>query len=547
MDIFHEIALILALAAAVSMIAVRLRQPLIIAYIVVGVLVGPAALGLITATAQVEILAGLGISVLLFAVGLKLDLRLIRSVGPVALATGIGQITFTSIAGFVIAMALGFSAVESAYIAVALTFSSTIVIVKLLSDKREIDSLHGRIAIGFLIVQDIFVVIVMLLLPAFAAQADIGPAAQVLRLLIVGVGLIALIAVFMRFVANPRLKVLARSQEMLVLFAVTWAVALGALGDFLGFSKEVGAFLGGVSIASTPYRDAIVARLTGLRDFLLLFFFIDLGSKLNLADLGAQLFPAALLSVFVLVGNPLIVVGIMGYMGYRRRTGLFAGLTVAQISEFSLILAALGVSLGHLGTDILSLITLVGIATISTSTYMILGSDRLYDVVSKPLRVFERDVPFREIEDSLQEPARVDVVVLGLGRYGGAIVDGLRARGLTVLGVDFDPQALKAAKSRGVPVQYGDAEDPEFTGSLPLSSAALVVSTLPSIDINGAVLHGLESAGFQGKFAATAHTESDIDQLKAMDVDCVLMPFADAADQAVLTIAEKTGRDSGCA
>jgi len=544
LDIFQEIALILALAAAVSMIAVRLKQPLIIAYIIVGVLVGPAAFGFIAATAQVEVLAGLGISVLLFVVGLKLDLRLIRSVGPVALATGIGQILVTSVAGFMIAMALGFSAVESAYIAVALTFSSTIVIVKLLSDKREIDSLHGRIAIGFLIVQDIFVVIVMLLLPTFAVQAEIGLVAQTVRLLIVGVGLIVLLAVFMRFVANPLLKILARSQEMLVLFAVTWAVALGALGDFLGFSKEVGAFLGGVSIASTPYRDAIVARLTGLRDFLLLFFFIDLGSKLNLGDFGEQLFSAAVLSTFVLVGNPLIVIGIMGYMGYRRRTGLLAGLTVAQISEFSLILAALGVSLGHIGTDILGLVTLVGIATISTSTYMILGADRLYDVVSTPLRVFERNVPFREIEDSLQEPARVDVVVLGLGRYGGAIVDGLMTRGLTVLGVDFDPQALKAAKAKDVPVQYGDAEDPEFTGSLPLSSAALVVSTLPSLNINKAVLHGLESAGFRGKFVATAHADSDIEQLEAMGVNHVLMPFDDAADQAVFTIAEKTGRVS---
>lgn len=544
MDIFQEIALILALAAVVSMVAVRLKQPLIIAYIVVGVLVGPAVFGFITATAQVEVLAGLGISVLLFVVGLKLDLRLIRSVGPVALATGIGQIAVTSVAGFLIATALGFSTVEAAYIAVALTFSSTIVIVKLLSDKREIDSLHGRIAIGFLIVQDIFVVIVLLLLPAFAVQAEIGPVAQVLRLLIVGVGLVVLLAVFMRFVANPLLKVLARSQEMLVLFAVTWAVALGALGDFLGFSKEVGAFLGGVSIASTPYRDAIVARLTGLRDFLLLFFFIDLGSKLNLVDFGEQLASAAVLSVFVLVGNPLIVVGIMGYMGYRRRTGLFAGLTVAQISEFSLILAALGVSLGHIGTDILSLVTLVGIATISTSTYMILGADRLYDVVSKPLRVFERNVPFREIEDSLQEPARVDVVVLGLGRYGGSIVDGLMARGLTVLGVDFDPQALKAAKAKGVPIQYGDAEDPEFTGSLPLSSAALVVSTLPSFNVNKAVLHGLESVRFPGKFMATAHDESEIEELEAVGVDHVLMPFDDAADQAVFTIAEKTGRVS---
>lgn len=547
LDIFQEVALILALAAVVGIVATRLRQPLIIAYIIVGVLVGPAAFGIVSVTAQIEIFAGLGIAVLLFVVGLKLDLRLIQSVGPVALATGIGQITITSIAGFAIAMALGFSAIEAGYIAVALTFSSTIVVVKLLSDKREIDSLHGRIAVGFLIVQDIFVVLVLVLLPAFAAPSELALADQMLRLGVFAAALVGGIAIFMKWIAEPLLKVLARSQEMLVLFAVMWAVSLGALGDFFGFSKEVGAFLGGVSLASTPYREAIVARLTGLRDFLLLFFFVDLGSKLNIADFGDQLVPALVLSAFVLIGNPLIVVGIMGRMGYRRRTGMFAGLTVAQISEFSLILAAMGVALGHLGTDVLSLITMVGIMTISISVYMILGADRLYDYVQRPLKIFERPVPFREIEDSLAEPARVDVIVLGLGRYGGTIVDGLKAKGLTVLGVDFDPQALRGAKARGIPIQYGDAEDPEFTGSLPLSSADVVVSTVPSLDINKAIVHGLQAARFKGRFVATAHDESEIELLKAAGAYHVLMPFMDAAEQAVETVASDVCPEVGVA
>ncbi len=234
-------------------------------------------------------------------------------------------------------------------------------------------------------------------------------------------------------------------------------------------------------------------------------------------------------------------------MGYRRRTGMFAGLTVAQISEFSLILAAMGVALGHLGTDVLSLITMVGIMTISISVYMILGADRLYDYVQRPLKIFERPVPFREIEDSLAEPARVDVIVLGLGRYGGTIVDGLKAKGLTVLGVDFDPQALRGAKARGIPIQYGDAEDPEFTGSLPLSSADVVVSTVPSLDINKAIVHGLQAARFKGRFVATAHDESEIELLKAAGAYHVLMPFMDAAEQAVETVASDVCPEVGVA
>lgn len=547
LDIFQEVALVLALAAAAGAVATRLRQPLIIAYIIVGVLVGPAVFGIVTVSAPIELFAGLGIAVLLFVVGLKLDLRLIRSVGPAALATGVGQIIITSIAGFAISMALGFSAIEAGYIAVALTFSSTIVVVKLLSDKREIDSLHGRIAVGLIIVQNIFVVLVLAFLPVFASPAELALADQVLRLGVSAVAFVAGIAIFMKWIAVPLLKVLSHSQEMLVLFAVMWAVALGALGDLFGFSKELGAFLGGVSLAATPYREAIVARLTGIRDFLLFFFFIDLGFKLNLADLGEQLVPALILSAFVLIGNPLIVVGIMGSMGYRRRTGLFAGLTVAQISELSLILVAMGVALGHLGVDILSLITMVGIITISISVYMILGADRLYDYVQKPMKIFERKVPYREIEESLSEPARVDVIVLGLGRYGGTIADGLMAKGLTVLGVDFDPQALKAAKARGIPIHYGDADDPEFTSSLPLSSADVVVSTLASLYINKVIVHGLQSARFKGRFVATAHDESEIEPLKAAGAYHVLMPFMDAAEQAVETVASDVHPEVGVA
>jgi hypothetical protein len=302
----------------------------------------------------------------------------------------------------------------------------------------------------------------------------------------------------------------------------------------------VGAFVGGVSIASTAYREAIASRLTGLRDFLLLFFFIDLGSGLNLSAAGLQLWPALVLSAFVLVGNPLIVVAIMGAMGYRRRTGLMAGLTVAQISEFSLILAALGVQLGQLGEGELSLITLVGVITIALSTYMILGSDRLYAWLQGPLRLLERATPFSELgtSTSTSGPARVDVVLLGLGRFGGAIQRKLQPHNLSILGIDFDPQALRLASAQGLPVQYGDSEDPEFTASLPLSSATVVVSTLPSLESNAAIHHGLQAAGFQGHFIATAHDEAEVAKLEFLGAQRTLLPFLDAAERAAELIVE---------
>ena len=192
------------------------------------------------------------------------------------------------------------------------------------------------------------------------------------------------------------LHMLARSQELLVLFGIAWAVALATVGYHLGFSKEVGAFIAGVSLASTPYRDALGARLVSLRDFLLLFFFIDLGARLDLGLLGAQLVESLLFSLFVLIGNPLIVMIIMGALGYRKRTGFLAGLTVAQISEFSLILGALGLSLGHIDAETMGLITLVGLITISASTYMIIFSHQLYERLAPWLQIFERRRPHRE-------------------------------------------------------------------------------------------------------------------------------------------------------
>ncbi|HEX9811675.1 MAG TPA: cation:proton antiporter family protein [Burkholderiales bacterium] len=522
-------------AAALGALAVRLRQPLILAFIAVGIAANPAALGLIGAPEQVELLATLGISLLLFVVGLRLDLHLIRSLGPVALATGLGQVVFTSVVGYFIGLALGLGHIAALYVAVALTFSSTIIIVKLLSDKREIDSLHGRIAVGFLIVQDIVVVLAMIGLSALGVAGTIegSGVAALLVTALKGALMLAALGLLMRYVLSSLLHHLARSTELLVLAGVAWAVALAALGDHLGFSKEVGAFLAGVSIASTPYREAISTRLVSLRDFLLLFFFVGLGVQLDLQLLGTQLVPAIVLSLFVLIGNPLIVMMIMGAMGYRKRTGFLAGLTVAQISEFSFILGALGVTLGHIDRDVLGLITLVGLVTIGLSTYLILYSHPLYEWLAPRLNVFERRMPYREAKlDEGPHPLAADVILFGLGRYGGNLARHLRHRGMSVLGVDFDPQAVREWRRLGWSAQYGDAEDPEFAATLPLAHARWVVSTAPQRDVNLALLHGLGTHNYRGRTALTAHSEADAELLRQKGASIVFLPFADAAEQA---------------
>lgn len=532
-DVFTEMAVLLLFAAAVGAVGVRLRQPLIVAFIAVGILVGPSVLGWVSANDQIDLLAKFGITLLLFVVGLKLDLHIIRTMGPVALATGLGQVMFTSVIGYLIALAFGMRPISALYVAVALTFSSTIIIVKLLSDKREVDTLHGRIALGFLIVQDLVVVLAMIGLNAAGKSSGVSVTYAALAVLLKGGVFIVLIALVTRYLLPRLLHQLARSPELLVLFGIAWAVALATVGASLGLSKEVGAFVAGVSLASTPYRDALGARLVSLRDFLLLFFFIDLGARLDLGLLGAQLFEALVFSLFVLIGNPLIVMVIMGVLGYRARTGFLAGLTVAQISEFSLILAALGVTLGHIDRETMGLITLVGLVTISVSTYMIIYSHQLYDRLAPWLKLFERRNPYREsYQDTAIDSGITDILLFGMGRYGNGIARVLRGRGSRVTGIDYNPELVRSGDGMGYPVLYGDAENPEFVGSLPLAQVKWVVTTTRERHVNQALIHTLRSLGYAGRIAVTAHGTQEAAQLQQAGADLVLVPYADAAHQA---------------
>lgn len=532
--IFTEVAAILAVASAVGALCLWLRQPLISAFILVGVLVGPVGLDWVHAHDQVELFAELGVGVLLFVVGLKLDPTLIRTVGMVSVITGIGQIVLTAILGYGLALAFGLESFAAFYVAAALTFSSTIIIVKLLSDKREIDALYGRIALGILIVQDVVVVLLMLVIGAYDVEiSDLNIAVELMMVLAKGAGFLVLVGLVTRYALPLLLRSLARSSELIVLFAIAWAIGLASLGVALGFSQEVGALVAGISLAATPYRASLASRLVTLRDFLLLFFFIDLGVHIDVAHLATAIVPAIVLSLFVLVGKPLMVMVFMGRMGYVRQTSTMTGLTLGQISEFSFILAALGLSMGHIGEETVGLITLIGLITIGISTYMILYAYRITDWLSPVLGIFERKVRHPEEDLGDRETSRhVDVVIFGLGRYGRNMARELRDRGFRVLGVDFDPEVVNFWHKHGLPTLYGDAEDPELFHSIPLARAKWVINTIRGQDQCMVLLHTLKQHNFKGRIALTAHSVNDREMLMKVGADLVLLPFRDAAREA---------------
>ncbi|TCO07189.1 cation:proton antiporter [Natronoflexus pectinivorans] len=528
---FYEFAIILALAAMLGAIGQLLKQPLIVVFIALGIIVGPSALDIVSSKDNIHLLAEIGIAVLLFIVGLKLDLRIIKSVGKVALLTGMGQVLFTSLFGYFIGLALGFSSLHSFYIAVALTFSSTIIIVKLLSDKKEIDSLHGQIAIGFLIVQDIVVILVMIILSAMGRSEEASLTNDVIKTFFSGIGLLVVTVVAMKWVIPWLSAFLAKSQELLTLFAIAWAVAFTATGELIGFSGEVGAFLAGVSLASSPFKDVISSRLVSLRDFLLLFFFVLLGLELDMSVISSQITPAFIFSIFVLIGNPIIVLIIMGIMGYRKRTSFLAGLTVAQISEFSLIFAGLGLYVGHITEEIVGLITLVGLITIGLSTYLILYSHQIYGYISPVLSIFERKNPFRENEEVSSMQKKYDLILIGLGRFGKKLAENLDEHPeFNYLVVDFDPEVVKKEQKRGRDIIYGDMEDPDLLHQMPHKDARIIVSSVADYNHSIQLMKSLRHEGYEGRVYLTAASDESHKLLSVCGAEQVLRPHYMAAN-----------------
>lgn len=551
-SLFTEVSGLLILAGAIGYVGHLLKQPLIVSYIVVGILAGPSVLGLARSEGPLELLSDLGIAVLLFLVGLKLDYRLVRELGMVSLLTGLGQVLFTAGFGFLIAMGLGFDVIASLYIAVALTFSSTIIIVKLLSDKRELDALHGRVALGFLIVQDIVVVLSMVVLSTIGIGAAAeGEGLSVTGALTAAAVLVVIVVLIVRYAANPLTRSLAQSPELLILFSIGLAALFAAIGEALGLGLEIGGLLAGTALASTPYRDAIASRLGPLRDFLLLFFFLVLGTELELTILGENVTAALIFSAFVLVGNPLVVVIIMGLLGYRRQTGFLAGLTVAQISEFSLIFIGMGVTLGHVTEAELGLVTLVGLITIAASTYMITYSHKLLPIFAPYLGAFERADPQRERADEergAEEPP--EVILFGLSGLGSAIAERLAQKNVPMLAVDLDPAVVREWQLRGVDAVYGDVTDPEYLLGLPLASAPWVVTTLrhhgPYLntpDPRQALLKVLNAEGFDGRVAVAVYDPAEGDSVQEGGADLVLDPFALTAEALVDKVMKKQEKE----
>ncbi|GAB4027908.1 MAG: cation:proton antiporter [Candidatus Microgenomates bacterium] len=519
MEQFVEISLILALVAAVSMLARLLKQPLIVGYILAGVIAGPYGLGLIQSVEPIELFSKIGISVLLFIVGLSLSPKIIKDVGKVSLITGLGQVVFTSLIGFGIARFLGMSTIAALYVSIALTFSSTIIILKLLTDRGDLNTLYGKIAIGFLLVQDIVATLILLFVSASASSSE---AVWVNIALMFGKATFVFLtlALLGKWVLPHLLKFVAKSTELLFVFALAWGLGMGSLFYFLGFSLEIGTLVAGVALSMTPYAVEMSARMKPLRDFFIILFFVLLGSHMVLETITLIIGPAVILSLFVLVGNPVIVIVLMNLLGYRSRTGFMAGLTVAQISEFSLILATLGFNLGHLPKETLSLVTLVGLVTIAGSAYMIQYADTLYLKLEKVLKFLElrHRIKVRAIVDE-----KFDGIVIGYGRVGEDYRRIIESMKLKTLVVDHNPDAIERLKQAEIPYRYGDLAEPEFLEELPFEGSRVVVASLTDHTVNLGLVRYIKSIS-KTLVIVTANQAKEAQELYSEGADYVIVP-----------------------
>ena len=478
MNVFAELSLIIVIATVIAGVMRVLKQPLIMGHIITGILVGPYFLGIFIHKETVEVFSQLGISILLFIVGLSLSPKIVKEVGKISIITGLSQIVFTTFFGFLIAMVFGYSLISSFYIAIALTFSSTIIILKLLSDKKDIEKLYGRIAIGLLLVQDLVATIVLIVISTISGGDNAG--LEILFTALKGLAVWIVFSIVSVKVLPNLSGFFAKSQEYLFLFSIGWGFGRASLFNILGFSVEIGALVAGVTLSISPFAQEISNKLKPLRDFFLIMFFILLGSSVEISNLGSFIVPAIVFSLFVLIGNPLIMIIITGMQGFNKKTSFNAGLTVAQISEFSLILVLLGLKLGHINQQVVSLVTLVGLVTIAVSSYLILYSDRLYTYFAGYLSIFERKKTIKEVESI----GVYEIVLFGCNRVGDDFNRAFKKLGSAFLAVDFNPEIVERLKEKRVNVKYGDAEDPDFLEELGLEHSRILISTIPDFETN---------------------------------------------------------------
>lgn len=515
-NIFVDVGIIIIIATVLAYFTKLLRQPLIIAYLVAGVIIGPLGLSLITNSDSIAMFSEMGIALLLFLVGLEMNFKKIKTFGRPVLIAALGQMAVTFVFGYLVA-AQFFSGIAVFYIAAATVFSSTMIVIKLLSDKHELDTLHGRLILGILLIQDLVAVFLLAILNVEKITPFIF-----LAPLVKGILLVSSTFFIALFILPPIFKIAAKSQELLFISALSWCFAISLLAYYLNFSVVIGAFIAGISLAPLQYNVEIVSKIRPLRDFFVTLFFVALGMQM-VAITKADLVPAVIISLFVLIGSPILVMVVLGLCGFKKRNSFLTAIGIAQTSEFSVILAIQGFLLGHITAEIVSVIAIVTGITITVTAYYIKYDNKLYRMLSRFLKIFE----FRKIhhlELTPEEGEKFDAVVFGCDRIGYNIIKKLGEEGLRFVAVDFNPDVISSLRRMNINCIYGDFGDHEILEKIPLRGLKLAISTIPSLEDNLFMIKKIREVNRKAIIMATSHNIDEAFELYGKGADYVIMP-----------------------
>lgn len=529
-NIFLEITVIICLAAFFAVIFRWLKQPIILAYILTGIIVGPLAFVNIQNRELLQTMGDVGITFLLFMLGLEMKIRDFKSVGKTVFLIFFIQTISVFLITYLSALIFGFNNISAIYIGIALVFSSTIIVVKFLSDKKNLHSLYGKFTIGILLLQDFLAIAILIFLSSFNSEILDNPIATFLQVLIKGILIFGIVGYLSQKVFPKIIESLSKSQEILFLVSIGWVFGLAAFisSPMIGFSVEIGGFLAGLALANSIANYQIIAKAKILRDFFIIIFFVTLGIKMTFGNLGSIGFAVIAFSLIVLILKPLIIMITMGLMGFRKRTSFLSGINLGQLSEFSLILVFFGERLGHIDSNVISLITVVSIIAFIFSAYTIGNDNRLYHLINRYLNIFERknDKKYDEIiqSDKNMENLKDHVVLVGGDQMGESILESLEEMDREIVVIDFDPAIVNRLKDKNIHRLFGDISDIEIKNLAKIHTAHLVISTIPDVEDNLLLLREEKFKKSRAIIIVTALDVADAKVLYKAKADYVVLP-----------------------
>ena len=533
-NLFYQLAFVLSLATFLGLIVFKMRLPLVIAYLITGLLLSIIRLFDIGHSPVFEILPEIGLSFVLFLIGMELNLNELKIIGKPIFATALGQIFVTTLLGYFISYLLGFKSTESLYLGLGLAFSSTVVVVKMLLETRDLNSLYGKLSIGMLLVEDLVAIVVLMLISLTSSTtAGVQSLIPLAILVVKAIGLFILTFVLAKFFLNKIFEYTAKSVELLFITSITWCFTFTSLSILAGFSVEIGAFLAGVALASSPYHLQIQAKIKPMRDFFLALFFIYLGSTAELTEIHNTLPIILVFTLYALLAKPLIYMLILSRFGFKKHTIFQTALNLSQVSEFSLIVLLVGVNANIIQSVTITIMAAVAVLSITISSVLIAMSKVIFKYISPIVALLERTGYSHRFEHKVKKALTAHVIIVGAHRVGTPIVKYLHEHEIPFVAMDFNPNIVSELVEQGMNAVYGDIGDPEVLEYLQIEHAKLVICTASDLIDNELLINLVKEKNKDAKIVSRAVDSEHANILKNLGADYVLLPEKVSGDYIV--------------